>query len=163
MTGATGLTGPQGIVGPTGPTGLTGPTGATGVSGTNGTNGANGVSRVLGFAGTVARNTTNYFSTGTSNSTESSVQIDYPTAEVMSNFSIHVGVAPGGVTSYAFFVRIAGVNSALTCVITGAATSCTDITHTASFTAGQLFSISSVPTSNPTAPGTITWSSQLVP
>lgn len=55
-----------------------------------------------------------------------------------------LGTAPGGADTVVFTVRAAAVDSALTCTITGAATSCSDTSNTAAVTAAQALSVKAV-------------------
>lgn len=65
------------------------------------------------------------------------------------NLKVFVTVAPGGVASKQYSVRINGTNSSLTCTITGAATSCSDTTHSASITSGDLVNLRTDPSGSP--------------
>lgn len=56
----------------------------------------------------------------------------------------NLGTAPGGVATVVVTVRVAAADSALTCTITGAATSCNDTSHTPSVSAGQSLSVKAV-------------------
>jgi hypothetical protein len=81
---------------------------------------------------------------GSSNGTENLVQQLMPVAGTLSNFFVKVDSNPGG-TSITYTVRKNGANSVVTCAIAGgAATSCSDVTHTVAFAAGDLISIGSV-------------------
>lgn len=60
------------------------------------------------------------------------------------NLYCDLGTAPGGADSVVATVRIAGADSALTCSITAAGTSCSDTSNTPAVTAGQRVSIKAV-------------------
>ena len=67
----------------------------------------------------------------------------------VSNFRVRLSSNAGSSgTSYTFTVRQNGTNTAVTCTITGAANTCSDTTNTVAFAAGDLFSISAVPSSS---------------
>jgi hypothetical protein len=57
------------------------------------------------------------------------------------NLYININVAPSGSQTDIFTLRVNGADTAVTCTITGTATSCNDTTHTATITAGQNWSI----------------------
>ncbi len=87
--------------------------------------------------------------------TEVSIQNIIPTAGTIKNFFVFIQAPPGGVASYTFTVRrqtlpAPSAATAVTCTITGAATSCSDPTHTAAFAAGDLIAISITPAGTPT-------------
>jgi hypothetical protein len=81
---------------------------------------------------------------GSSSATENLVQQPMPVAGTLSSLFIKVDSNPGG-TSITYTVRKNGVNTAVTCAIAGgAATTCSDVTHTVVFAAGDLISIGSL-------------------
>jgi hypothetical protein len=70
------------------------------------------------------------------------MQAVVPSSGTISRFYVRLsGAAGGGSTSYTFTVRIDGADTGITCTATGAATSCSDTSNSASVTAGQLISI----------------------
>ncbi|MEK7511390.1 MAG: hypothetical protein AAB582_04085 [Patescibacteria group bacterium] len=69
----------------------------------------------------------------------------------VANLRVVLTTAPGAGTSYAFAFYVAGADTALTCTISDAATSCNDTTHTGSFSAGDLISWHITPTGTPAA------------
>lgn len=60
-----------------------------------------------------------------------------PFGGTMSNLYVQLAVAPGAGTSRTFTVKIAGSNTSITCTIADTATTCNDLTHSASFNAGD--------------------------
>lgn len=60
------------------------------------------------------------------------------------NLYCDLGTAPGGADTVIVTARIAGADSALTCTISAAATSCSDTSNTPAVTAGQRTSIKAV-------------------
>lgn len=55
-----------------------------------------------------------------------------------------LGTAPGGADTVVFTVRAAAADTALTCTVTGAATSCSDTSNTPPVTVGQAVSVKAV-------------------
>jgi hypothetical protein len=172
------VTGPTGPSGPSGPTGAgaTGPTGATGTTGATGPTGTNGVTAYIvgGAAQDIKRANTTFFSlfnppNGTADASEPQVQQVVTADGTLSQFNVRLSAAAGGAgTSYTFNVRKNGVNTGVGCIITGAATSCSDTVNTASFSTNDLISVSAVPSANPT-PGQPTdnlevrWTARMAP
>lgn len=76
-------------------------------------------------------------------------------AGVLSNLTCWTSVAPGAAKSYAFALYVNGATSALTCTVSGAATTtCSDTTHTVSNgtgTTGNRLAFSVTPSGTPTA------------
>jgi hypothetical protein len=77
--------------------------------------------------------------------TESTQQVLYLGAVLAHSLRVKVSVAPAGVTSWAVTLRDDGVDTALTCTITGAATTCADTTNAPSIGAGSLMTLKIVP------------------
>jgi hypothetical protein len=74
------------------------------------------------------------------------------TGGTLSQLRVRLSAAAGAAgSSYTFNVRKTGVNTGVTCTISAAATSCSDTTNSASFSAGDLITIAAVP-SSPTQP-----------
>ncbi len=173
QTGATGAAGPQGPTGPAGPTGQTGATGATGPqgptgpagsqgpTGNTGATGATGAILLAGTTGTtsVSKTTTEYggFMYNSYNATDANVQTPMPACTV-SNLSVAMASAPGS-GSFTFTVLQNGTATAVTCVISVSATTCSDTSHSVSFTAGQLISLQLAP-SSPTTASKAVWSAK---
>src|SRR3990167_4573843 len=67
----------------------------------------------------------------------------------LKNLRMEVATAPGAGTSRAFTLRKNGANTAVTCTISGTATSCTDTANSVAVVAADDVSVSSVPTSSP--------------
>ncbi len=94
---------------------------------------------------------------GTWNPTEANVFQGSSAAGSYKNLYVEVVTAPGAGTSYAFTVMVNAAATALTCTISGTATSCSDTTHTGAVTAGQTVSLRSVPSGTPGDPGAVRW------
>jgi hypothetical protein len=90
-------------------------------------------------------------------STESNVQIPLQAGSI-SNLQVSVITAPGSGNSWTITVRKAGADTAVTCTISGSATTCSDTSHSVSFTEGQLVSIETTPASTPTGTSLMTYS-----
>jgi len=69
-----------------------------------------------------------------------------------SNFYANVATAPGAGTSWAFTLVKNGVDTAITCTIADAATSCSDLVNTVALAPGDTYSVKSAPTGTPAAP-----------
>jgi hypothetical protein len=93
----------------------------------------------------------------TYNDTQTNIQIPL-SAGTVSKLQVKTTTAPGSGNSWFVTVNKNGASSGITCTINGAATTCSDLVHTSTFVAGDLFSIVVDPDSNPTATGSITWS-----
>ena len=74
------------------------------------------------------------------------------------NLKVHVTIAPGAGTSYAFTLMVDGVASALTCTISDTAIACSDTTNQVTVTEKQTLSLRSVPTGTPSSLADATWS-----
>lgn len=83
---------------------------------------------------------------GSVSTTEANVQTKSPSAATVSNLQAVVSVAPGVGNSFAITWRDAGSDTALTCTISGASTSCADTTHSFSAAAGDLLAIKIITT-----------------
>jgi hypothetical protein len=161
-TGPTGDPGSPGQAGATGPSGPTGPTGATGDPGSDGASGptgATGSQGPIGPAGSAGSNTTivgggaglitgdasefigMYQYPLSATTTESVPQQAMPAGGTLSKLYIRLGTAPGAGSTWRFVVRKNGVDQALTCDISDAATSCNDATRSAAYSEGDLISI----------------------
>jgi concanavalin A-like lectin/glucanase superfamily protein/collagen triple helix repeat protein len=158
--GATGATGAQGPIGPSGPVGSQGPTGATGAQGPVGPPGPvgpQGPTGVIGATGTAGANGTsgsaiggNYPNTGNNNflmpwgattsGTEANVSVPLPSGTA-SKLVVNLTAAPGAGGSATIRIRKNGGNTALTCTVSGTATTCTDTVNSVSFSDGDLLSI----------------------
>lgn len=92
-------------------------------------------------------------STGLPQTTESVVSQISTISGTFQNFYIRLNQSPdngGGTQSYTYVLYVNGAPTAVTCTISEAETSCFDITHTASITAGQTVSLESTPSGTPT-------------
>jgi hypothetical protein len=169
LTGAAGPKGDTGDTGPQGPIGLTGaagPKGDTGATGATGPAGPSGNTIIGGGTGSDSLSTSgsSYVPAFASNVTtgggaEALVQQVVPVGATLSNFYVRLSGTPGTGDSYIVTVRRDGAATAVTCTIGAAATSCNDLTHTATFTAGQLLSIQVTATGTPTS-RTMLWTAQ---
>lgn len=92
---------------------------------------------------TLVSNATRYIPMygGWLSATEGHVNAPCPTNVSISFLSVELSAAPAGVQSYAFTLMVNGSPSALTCTVTGAATTASDTTHSVSITAGNLIDI----------------------
>lgn len=72
-----------------------------------------------------------------------------PTATVITNLFVQVKVAPGGSATWTYTLRKNKVNTALTCTITGAETTCNDTSNPITFAAGDLADILIAPADSP--------------
>lgn len=70
---------------------------------------------------------------------------------------VSLNQAPGAGNSYTFAARKDGVDTAVTCTISDASTSCSDLTNSFAVSPGERVSIGSIPSSTPAA-STPTWS-----
>jgi len=174
--GATGPQGPQGATGATGPTGDTGPAGATGATGATGqgTTGATGPTGPAGPAATQiiggggadsdAQNNNNVFVglfLDDASTTEAPALQSMAIGGSLDNFNVRLSTAPGTGDSYTFTVRLNEANTALSCTISGSATSCSD-TGAVAVTAGQAISILVDPTNDP-ASAEVRWTATFTP
>ena len=73
--------------------------------------------------------------------TEKLVQNIMPATGTVASFYFFIDTAPGAGSSWTFFVRKNGIDTTITCTISGASQTCSDLTHTASFAAGDLISV----------------------
>lgn len=81
----------------------------------------------------------------------------FPCSTTVSQLYVKLDTAPGGSASYTFKIRKNGADTGVTLTITGAATSGTDTSHSVTFAAGDVITISSTPASTPTAPTNVYW------
>jgi len=96
------------------------------------------------------------------NTTELRVQNIIPASGTLKNFFVFIEAAPGGATSWTFSARRNGANTTLTCTISGAATSCSDMTHSAAFVPGDLISVQIISSGVPAA-ARMQWTAQYAP
>lgn len=83
---------------------------------------------------------------GFSSGTEANVDIDAPATSTISNFFVQLSAAPGVGNSVSFTIRKNGIDTAVTCTISGTNTSANDTSHTLSVAQGDLLTIKVVPT-----------------
>lgn len=166
-TGDTGPTG-EGVTGPTGE-GVTGPTGE-GVTGPTGPTGATSSSiSILGGVATIpgtSTGVTSYFGgyvAGTTlnvSTTEANTQTIIPFNCVVSNFYVYSTVAMSVTTGYQFTIRKNSVNSTVTATLNSASQTASNTANSVTFSAGDVFTIESVPSNSPNAT-TIRWTCQI--
>jgi hypothetical protein len=72
------------------------------------------------------------------NATEANVSVSCPLSGTFRNLFVF-STAPAAGQTLTATLRVAGADTALTCTITGPSTTCSDVTHTAACTAGNLF------------------------
>ena len=162
VTGITGPTGASGTNGTSGSNGSTGATGATGSAGSNGSNGTNGTTGVTGPTGvnsypmisgnltgiTVGSATGRYntFGSGSMVTTENTRQIAVTRACTLANFYVVTSTAQPATGALVITVNKNGVATSIVVIIalSSAAGTYSDLTHTATFAAGDLLSISFV-------------------
>ena len=105
-----------------------------------------------------------YAGIGDDDVNETVVQLPLPVSGTLRNLRVRVSVAPGPVTApvqqWTFTVRINGANTALSCVIAEAATSCADLANSVVITEGQLISMQIVPSGNPST-NKLNWSMRI--
>ncbi len=94
--------------------------------------------------------------------TESDVQQPVPVAGTVSSFYVTLDGSPGSGNSYTFVVRKNGEDTPVTCIISDADTTGSDLTDSVSFDAGDYISIMVTPASNPTA-RSMSWTAQFSP
>jgi hypothetical protein len=85
--------------------------------------------------------------------TELAVEQLIPAAGTLQNFYVFIQAAPAANRSWTFTVRNTGADTAVTCTITAGTQSCSDLTHTAAFAAGDLIAVH-VTASTPAPAGT---------
>ena len=105
-----------------------------------------------------------YFTSGLAAVTDAGASAPFP-AGTASRLTIKIPAAPGGLTSIVYTVMNAGAATSMTCTITGAATTCSDLVNTSIFLIDGSFSIRAVPVSNPlaTAVASANWSIRITP
>ena len=187
--GAQGDTGPQGSQGPTGPQGPTGATGSVGSQGATGPQGPQGTQGAAGPQGSQGpqgpqgpsatvvgggTGSTNLSATAatfvsafnsSASGTESAVDQLLPIDGTFSQFYIRLDGSPGSGNSYALTLRKNGVDTALTCTVSGTATECSDTNaaDSVSFLAGDIISIKAVPSSILVSARTMRWTAKFAP
>ncbi len=73
----------------------------------------------------------------------------FPVPGAFRNMNVIVDTAPGGAASWVITLRRNGVDTALTCTISGSATSCSDKTHVAPVEVGDILSYREVASNSP--------------
>ena len=84
--------------------------------------------------------------------TEANGTVKWPISGTIDNLVVTIP-APGAGKSYAFTLRVNGVDSSLTCTISDANTTARDTTNSVSVTAGDLVTLKCVPSGTPAATG----------
>lgn len=91
---------------------------------------------------TVAAATTTYVGTNGENATETIVRMVMPVAGVLRKLYVVAAAVAGAAQSFTYTVRVNGVDTTITCAVSGAsATTANDTTHTASVVAGDTVDI----------------------
>jgi hypothetical protein len=109
---------------------------------------ANGNGMVSGSFSAIALTGTIYLpfgGGGISSTTEANVDTPAPQAATVSNFYVQLSAAPGTGNSVAVTVRKNGAATAVTCTISGSATSGNDTMHSFTCAAGDLLDVQLVP------------------
>lgn len=121
----------------------------TGVSCASGVASVNGLGMVASGATAVSLSGTVYMPIaggGFTSGTESNVDVPAPGPATLSNFYVQMTAAPGAGNTAVFTVRDNAAGTALTCTVSGSATSCNDTTHTVNISQGDLMDIQVAPT-----------------
>ena len=87
---------------------------------------------------------TTYYCGSTESSTQTLASGLVARAGTFKNLYTQQSAAPGGATTTIYTLYVNGSSTSVTCTTTGAATTCSDLTHTAAITAGQSFSVQAV-------------------
>lgn len=74
-----------------------------------------------------------------------------PVAGTLSQFRVHLTVAPGSTDTYVLTVYKNSVATALTCTVTGASSTCSDTTNSVTFAAGDDIAVGMTETGSPSA------------
>lgn len=117
-------------LGPQGPQGQAGPPGADGTSGS-------------AIGGNYPNTATNNFLVpwgATTNATEANANVPLPSGKA-SKLVVSLTAAPGAGGSAILRIRKNGSNTALTCTVSGTATTCSDLVNSVPFSDGDLLSI----------------------
>ena len=143
-TGPTGATGTAGVAGPTGTAGPAGPTGATGPTGPTGPNTGN--SFWTGASPTTGANSTQYIAfgeiaTATAIGAEATAQSKIAGACTISNLYVSFATTSNSSHEPVFTVDDNTSSTGITCTPSGAATSCSDTTHSTTTSAGDLLNV----------------------
>lgn len=94
---------------------------------------------ISAYPGGTGGNTLYAVNNGTA--TEGSVSVPLAKAGSFTGLYAVLSTGPVGAETVTVTLRVNGSDTAVTCQIKGAATSCSDLAHTAAITAGQLFSV----------------------
>jgi len=132
-TGTTGATGPMGPAGPAGPIGPTGPAGAPGANGTSGS--AIGGNYPNSASGSFLMPWSDVVST-----TEANASVPLPSGTA-SKLVVSLTKEPGAGQSATITIRRNGVDTALSCTISGIANTCADTVDRLTFGDGDLLSV----------------------
>jgi hypothetical protein len=81
---------------------------------------------------------------GLSSTTETNVDLASPASATVKNFTVQLSAAPGTGNSIAFTWRDNATSTAVTCTVSGSATSCSDLTDSFTASAGDLLDIQAV-------------------
>jgi hypothetical protein len=95
--------------------------------------------------------------------TEANVQDVVAAAGTVKNFYFVIDTTPAAARSWTLTVRKNGANTAVTCTISNPNTSCSDLTHSVAFVAGDFISVA-ITASAPAPGGTPgRWTAQFAP
>jgi len=149
VRGPKGLRGPTGERGPAGANGsdgAPGPAGAPGAPGEAGPPGSSNVSvfsaRITGYSGVMSPAFAAPTGTSAASSNEDLVETLAPARAFSArNLAVQTMSAPGGGNSLTVTLRADAADTALSCTIAGAATSCTNVADSPSIAAGATLSL----------------------
>jgi hypothetical protein len=85
------------------------------------------------------------FGEGAAETVEANAAVAAGQSGTISNFVFNVTTSPGGPNSWTVTLRKNGASTSVTCTISGNATSCSDSTHSVSFSAGDTIDVMAVP------------------
>lgn len=98
-----------------------------------------------------------FFTNGFTSGAAAQPSVTVPLAGTFKNFLIApLNAAPGSAQTFTATLYVGGSSTAITCTISGSATSCTDITHTVSAVTGSFYSIAVVSSAGAATTG-FTW------
>ena len=165
-----GPAGAQGPAGPPGAQGAQGATGATGATGAAGAAGAAAVNRdVIGGGGlscsTTGSGATEYVGMFGANCTanEAESQLAMPANGTLQELHATLSAAPGTGNSVTFTIRKSATSTPVTCMISGAGTSCADSVNAIGFATGNPISVQVVRSAGVAANIVFGWTAQFVP
>lgn len=105
-----------------------------------------------GDSGTISNSVDSYhgmWAAGTWSSTESTYSTLMPTSGTIDRLYVALNNTPGGAATYTFTVYKNGSPTAVTCTVTSAATTASDLSNSVTFSAGDTISLGCIPTGTP--------------